>query len=147
MNFLAWVENIFQTTESDVVALIGKIKTGVEVAATDVEAALKWVAANAPAIDSAIEEVVSLVETAGIVNPTVLAAIADANKAVAGLNVFAAQVQAGQALPNAVVEGYVAAKNAQSAAATAAALAANAAPQSTTTTAPATTAPATAPAA
>jgi len=127
MSFLSSVEAIFETTEADVVAIIAKVKQGAAVAEAEIAAALKWIAANAPSIMADIQTVVSLVEQAGILTPSVQASINAANVAVAALNVFAANVKAGNSNAQAVVAGYVAAKQAAAAASTAAAVAATAA--------------------
>lgn len=125
MSFWTDVEHFFQTTESDVLTLIAKIKAEVPVVENDINGALRWVANSAPSIAAAITEVAALVEQVGIMNPTVLNAIADANKAIVALNAFASSMQKGQGTAASVVAGYVAVKSAQGAAATAAVAAAS----------------------
>jgi hypothetical protein len=118
------IENIFEMTEADVVAVIVDIKTGVEVAAEKVNAALKWVAANAPSIVADIQQVETIVETVGLASqPDVAAAIVAANASVAALNAFAAAENSGQSNTAALLSGYVAVKQSQAAAASAAAVA------------------------
>ena len=126
MSFWTDVEHFFKTTESDVLAVIAKIKAEVPVIEADINNALRWVANAAPSIAASVTEVATLVEQVGIMNPTVVKAIADANKAVVAINAFANAMQKGQGTAASVVAGYVAVKSAQSSAATAAVAAASA---------------------
>lgn len=126
MSFWSTVSNIFRTTETDVVDLIAQIKKDVEIAASDVNNALKWIAGNVPAIAADVQTASSLIEQVGITNPTVIAAIKAANESVQALNAFASAENAGQSNPQAVVAGYVALKSAVAASASAAAAAAKA---------------------
>jgi hypothetical protein len=134
MSFIDTLKSFIVTTEADVVAIIAKIKTAEEVVVTDINNALHWIASNAPTIVSDIQSVIGVAETVGVAsNPQVAAAITAANLAVAALNSFAAASNAGQTSTQAVLQGYVAVKQAQAAAASAAA-AAVATPTKTTAT-------------
>lgn len=132
MTLATTVEGWFTTTEADVVAIIAKIKTDVAVVESDIDAALKWVASNAPAIVADLQSVVGIAETVGVAaNPQVAAAIVAANTAVAALNAFAAASNSGSSDTQAVLSGYVAVKQAQAAAASAAAAAVQTTPTAT----------------
>lgn len=131
--------SFFETTEADVVALISKVAAGVQLVEKDVDRGIKWVAGEAPAIVSALQTAVGLAQQVGMVNPAELAA---ANAAVTALNAFASSVNSGVADGQAVVNGYVAYKQATAAVAAAAANAAQAAvPASGTVAAAVATAP------
>ena len=124
MAFVDQLKAFFTTTEADVVSVIVKIKTDASVIESEVNSALHWIAANAPAIAADLQQVVGVVEVVGVAsNPQVAAAITAANVAVTALNAFAAASNKGQTNPQAVLAGYVAVKQAQSAAASAAAAA------------------------
>ena len=117
--------NWFATAEADVVTVLTNFKKGFAVAEADVIKALDWIAGNAPTIASDLTTAVTLVEAVGgVSNPEVNAAIIAANTAVVALNSFAAAQKTGASGVQAVVEGYVAMKQAHSAAASAAAAAA-----------------------
>ena len=120
------LEGFFTTTETDVVNLIAKIKQGVDVAQNDIHGVVKWVANNAPAIASDIQQVLLIVQALGVVSPQVELAIAAANAAVVALNAFAAAQKAGQSDATSVIAGYTAVKQAQAAVAQAGVAAANA---------------------
>lgn len=116
--------NFIDETESDVLVIITNIKADVAVAQSDINAALHWIASNAPAIAADIQEVVGIAETVGVgANPEVAAAIIAANTAVTALNAFAASSNSGQNNTQAVLAGYVAVKQAQAASSSAAAAA------------------------
>jgi len=120
----ASIKSFLITTEADVVAIIAKIKTEEEIVVSEINTALHWIASNAPTIVSDIQSVVNVAETVGVAaNPQVAAAIAAANLAVTALNTFAAASNAGQTNTQAVLQGFVAVKQAQAAAASAAAAA------------------------
>lgn len=124
MSFLDSIKSLLITTEADVVAIIAKIKTEEEVVVTDINTALHWIASNAPTIVSDIQSVIGVAQVVGVAaNPQVAAAITAANLAVAALNSFASASNAGQTNTQAVLQGYVAVKQAQAAAASAAAAA------------------------
>ncbi len=116
--------NFIDETESDVLVIITNIKADVAVEQSDINAALHWIASNAPAIAADIQEVVGIAETVGVgANPEVAAAIIAANTAVTALNAFAASSNSGQNNTQAVLAGYVAVKQAQAASSSAAAAA------------------------
>lgn len=125
-NILQFIEGIIKTTEKDVLVVIAQIKKGEQVVANDIHSSLKWVAANAPQIAQDIVMLEAFVQSAGILTPDVQLAIAAANKAVAGINAVAASVQAGKSDAQTLVDGYLAVKNANAAAAGAAVAAVNA---------------------
>lgn len=120
------IENFFVTTEADVQNIIAQIVKGVQVAENDLLGAIRWVANQAPGIAADIQSVVSFVQLLGIMNPTVQAAINDANAAVVALNAFAAAEKNQTSAPSAVIAGYVAVKQAIAASSTASAAAATA---------------------
>jgi len=123
-DFLTGLENWFVTTEAQVLQIIAQIKADVVVAEGQINTALTWVAQNVPTIAGDINNVTALVQTVGLANaPAVATAIKDANLAVTALNAFAAASAAGQSNAQAVMQGYVAVKQAQAAVATAAAAA------------------------
>lgn len=127
-DFFEEIENVIETTEADVVTWCLAIKQGASVVASDIQAGLKWVASQTPTIVADIQETVSIVEQLGLANvPQVSAAVAAADLAVTGLDAFAAQENSGTGEAQALVSGYVAVKQAQSAV-TAAKAAAVAAP-------------------
>jgi hypothetical protein len=116
MSFLTSLQNFISETEADVVTIVTNIKAGVAVVESDLAAAEHWIASNAPAIAADIQQVLGLVEAVGIgANPEVAAAVTAANLAVNALNAFAASSNAGATPAQAVVAGYVAVKQAQSA--------------------------------
>lgn len=116
MTFLTSLQNFITETEADVVAIVTNIKAGVAVVESDLVAAEHWVASNAPAIAADIQQVLGLVEAVGVgANPQVAAAVIAANLAVNALNAFAAASNTGATPSQAVVAGYVAVKQAQSA--------------------------------
>lgn len=123
MSFLSVIENFFSITEKDVVALVLKIKHDIDVTNAQVKAAMGWIANATPQITKDIQTVESIVQVIGVGNPTVAAAVAAANVAVAGLNAYATAYNNGTGTPAAVVAGYSAAKLAQAAAANAASVA------------------------
>jgi hypothetical protein len=127
MSFFTTIENLFTETESDIVALVAAAKNGIGVVETDVAKALAWVAKATPQIAADLQTAETLIVSTGVAtNPEVAAAIVAANIAVQGLNAFAASAKAGQSNAGAVIAGYVAVKQAQTAASSAAAIAANA---------------------
>jgi len=129
-SILSWLENALTVTENDVVAIVVKVKQGVELAAHEVSAALGWIADNTPAIAADIQQVSSIIQLAGVVDPAaaagVTAAVAAANTAVAGLNAFASAYNNGSGNAASVVAGYTAIKQAQAAVASATAIAVSA---------------------
>ena len=114
------LENWISETENDVLAVIADIKQGIAVAEADINSALTWIANNAPAISSDIQEVLSIVTTIGIgTDPEVAAAVTAANAAVTALNAFAAAKNSGANNATAVLTGYTAVQQAQAAVASA----------------------------
>jgi hypothetical protein len=126
-SFLTNLENFFQTTEADIVAIVIDIKNGLAVAESDINTAMKWFAAQIPGIVSGIQQVESVAQQLGVTNNAEVAAgIVAANAAVAALNAFAASENSGASNTSAVVAGFIAVKQSQAAAASAAAAAAGA---------------------
>ena len=127
MTILSWLEDALTVTEKDVVAIIVKVKQGIELAETEISAALGWIANNSGTIASDVQQVSSILLAAGTIVPAaapeVDAAVAAANVAVAGLNQFASAYKSGSGTVASVVAGYTAIKQAQSAVANATALA------------------------
>ncbi len=138
MSFWASLEqgiaHAFSTTEADVIAIVKDVISGVEVAASDIDKALQWVAGHAPAIAANVQGVTSLLSTVATVAaplaPAVSAeidgAVAAANLAVEGLNAVASSIKTSgggtvATDANAVLAGYHAVKTAQAASAKAAA--------------------------
>lgn len=116
MTFLTSLQNFITETEADVVVVVAAIKADVAVVKSDLAAAEHWIASNAPTIAADIQEVLNLVEAVGVgANPEVAAAVVAANLAVNALNAFAAASNTGATPAQAVVAGYVAVKQAQSA--------------------------------
>jgi hypothetical protein len=117
----------WRATEADVVAIIGKIKDDAEIAVSDVEAALNWLAGEVPTIVAGLQTAVGLASAVGVVTAPELAA---AQAAVVALQAFA-RVQSGgggtlAGDAKAVVSGYVAYAQAQAAVAAAKSTAASA---------------------
>ena len=136
MSIFTTIEHLFIEAETDVVALVAKAKNGLTLAAHDVNIALVWIANNTPQIAKDLTMAESLIVSTGVANdPRVAAAIVSANLAMVGLNAFSASAKAGQLTPQSVVDGYLAVKQAQSAAAEASAAAASAPTAATGTTA------------
>lgn len=125
VNLITWFENEFTTTEADVVAVIVQIKTGLQWAESEVNSGLKWVAANVPNIVTQMQGIVGIVQQLGVAQiPQVAAAITATQLAEKALQAFAAAENSGSGNAQALVNGYVAVKQAQAAAASAAAAAA-----------------------
>jgi hypothetical protein len=117
---LSTLENWISETEADVLVVIADIKQGIVVLESDINAALTWIANNAPAIASDIQEVLGIVETIGVgTNPEVAAAVTAANAAVSALNAFANAKNSGATNTASVLAGYTAVQQAQAAVATA----------------------------
>lgn len=126
MSFLSTIENLFSETEIEVIALVVAVKKGESVVASDIDKAIKWVVSETPAIVANLQGAVALVEEVGVAsNPDVAIAITAANAAVTALNAFAAASNSGSTDAQAIVQGYVAVKQAQASAASAAAAAAS----------------------
>lgn len=124
---MSFISNFFAYTEADVVKILVAIKTDAAVIEADVSKALKWVAGNAPAIAADIEEVVSVVTQLGVTsNPEVAAAVVAANAAVSALNAFSVSYTSGTGSAQALVNGYIAVKQATASVASASAAAAGA---------------------
>ena len=110
------VSHFFQEAEADVVKVVVAIKTDVEIAIEDIDAAMQWLVKQTPNIATGLETAAGLIEQVGLAtHPEVAAAIEAANLAVQGLNAFAAAANSGKTMPVAVVNGYLAFKSAQSA--------------------------------
>lgn len=108
---MSWT-NWWSTTEQDVIALIAKVNTDVVVAEKDVNNALKWIAAETPAIVGGLQTALQIASMFGVVTAPELAA---ANAAVAALNAFASAQTSGQNNVQSVVNGYIAYTQAASA--------------------------------
>lgn len=121
---MSFFSTFFADTEADVVKVVVAIKTDVAVVEADLAKALKWVASNAPAIAADIEDVVSIVTQLGVTsNPEVAVAVAAANTAVAALNAFSTSYTSGTGSAQALVNGYIAVKQATASVASASAAA------------------------
>lgn len=114
----------FQATEHDVIAVISAFRTNGPLIVADINKAMNWVVAQTPAIAADIQMASSLAMSVGVAaDPRVALAIAAANEAVVALNAFAnasaANKAAGQtdtqAHAAALVQGYVAIKQASAA--------------------------------
>jgi hypothetical protein len=130
MSWFSSLKTYVAYAEKDVLALVANIKQDVQIAESDINAALRWIAGNAGTITTDIQEVLGLVQIVGIANPQVEVAVTAANSAVGALNAFAAAYNSGTGTSSSVIAGYSAFKQAQAAAATATsiAVAATAAP-------------------
>ena len=126
MSFWSSVANFVSYAEKDVLKLVAAIKNEEQVAVSDINSALKWIAGNAGTITTDIQEVLGLVQIVGIANPSVVTAVSAANAAVGALNQFAAAYNSGTGTVQSVISGYSAFKQAQAAAATAASVAVSA---------------------
>ena len=124
MSFITEFEDWLTTTEGKVQQVIVQINQAIPVAEAAVHAALQWVAGQVPSIAADLQIVEGLIVSLGFsTNPNVATAIADANLAVQALNAFAAAENAGNTDAQAIVNGYVALKQAQAAVASATAAA------------------------
>ena len=119
MSFLTTIEGWWAVTEQDVWATVVKIKQDIDVAESDIIAALNWIADNAPAIAADIQRVLSIVQVVGISSPAVETAVVAANEAVSALNAFATASKSGANTVDSVVAGYSALNSAQAAVASA----------------------------
>lgn len=117
---MSWFTSFFTTVEADIIKIVTAIKTEEQILAKDVNLALKWIAANTPAITADIQQVLSIIQVVGITSPQVEAAVVAANTAVTALNAYATAYKNGTGTPAAVIAGYSAYKNAQASAAQAA---------------------------
>lgn len=135
----ASVTTWFQTVEADIQAFITKVVNEVEILIADAESALSNVAALVPTIAADVTAAASFIEGIPVVgqNPDVMAAVTAVQLADAGLQAFAKQYQAATApggsitvtqATQAVVAGYQAVKQAQTATATLTSTAVAAAP-------------------
>lgn len=125
INLFSWFSNTATLVEQDVLNFIQKAEQGFQIAVTDCENVLQWVAQQTPAIAADLQMVTSFVGAVPAVagNPEVLAAVTAANLAVQGLNAFAQsynQATAGGGITvtqatQAIVSGYQAVKSAQAA--------------------------------
>lgn len=125
-SFFTAVQNWIVETESQVQQVIVQIQTEIPVAEAAINSALKWVANQAPTVASDVQIVTGLIAQMGMTsNPNIAQAVTEANVAVQALNAFAAAENTGTSNAQAVVNGYVAFKQAQAsvASATAAAVA------------------------
>jgi hypothetical protein len=129
LSFIDNLKKFFTTTEQDVVLLLVEIKTGAAVAAHEIAAGLAWVEQHTADITTGIQQVTTLVTGIAAVTPslknnaTIQKAVTEANAAVAALNAYASAAQSGDQA-QALVNGYVAFQQANSAVSTARAVAA-----------------------
>lgn len=129
---MSFFSKFFEAAEADVLKLVAAIKTGEQVFQADLDKAVVWATAQAPAIASTLESVGKMAAEVGMItDPKVGLALAAAQTMVTALNAIAASHNGGAGNVAAVVHGYVAVKQAQaavSAAAVAVASGPNAAP-------------------
>jgi hypothetical protein len=115
---MSWLGNFGKIVEQDVLLVVAKIKLGVEFAEHEIQAGLDWLTKHSTQIVDAIkmvEGVVASLSGAGVkIPPQVFEAVKDANIAVAGMNAMVSSAEKGT--PQALVDGYVAAKAAWTAA-------------------------------
>lgn len=115
MSFFTTIEAKFATDEAWVLGLIVKIQQGEAAIESDIRIALSWINSHITDINAGLQEIESVVAslaTAGVkLPPAVMASIKDANVAVAGLNAYAAASAGGVNNAQALVDGYLAAKN------------------------------------
>lgn len=108
----------FSTTEADVLQVIVKVKNGIQYAEAELAAAFTWLENHAGDVAASVEtvaKVVGALSAAGVgIPPSVQQAVKDANAAVTGLNAMVSSQEKGT--PQALIDGYVAAKQAWSAA-------------------------------
>jgi hypothetical protein len=129
MSILSSIKSFFVTTEQDVVNLITAVSNEAPVIQKDIDRAFGWIAKETPVIATNLATATTIVAAVGAnSNPQVVAAIAAANLAVQGLNAFAEQYNKGTPTATAVIDGYIALKQASSAASSAAAAAAASVP-------------------
>jgi hypothetical protein len=91
MTLFTSIENVFETaptvTDTFVLNLISNVKNGIALVESDLQAANKWIVANASTITADIQSVLGIVEVVGVAVPTlspaVTAAVTAANAAVA----------------------------------------------------------------
>lgn len=112
MSFADNFKKFFATTEAEVLSVIVKIRHGIEFAEHEVQAGFSWLNQHASDITGAVNTVAGVVGSlaaAGVnIPPAVSQAVIDANKAVAALNAAASLAEKGT--PQALIDGYVAAK-------------------------------------
>lgn len=124
MSLLSSIESYWGVTESFVMSLALKIKTGLQVAEADIAKAWDWISAHAGEISSDAAMVATGIQTlkaAGIPIPSAATtAITDMNIAVTTLNAAVGASNAGANALGIVVAGYTAAKQAQASVAAAA---------------------------
>jgi hypothetical protein len=125
MSIFTTIKGYFVTTEQDVIKLVTAVSQDLPVLEKDINNAFSWIANETPTIAANLQTATTLVTAVGAAsNPQVAAAITAANLAVQGLNAFAAQYNAGAPSATAVIDGYIALKQASAAASSAAAAAA-----------------------
>ena|SRR5271163_4496566 len=111
------IESFVATTEADVIQWVAQIQSGIKVLETDVAYGLEWVANNAPALVSALQDALSLAQL--IPGLTIPASVAKGiTTAAAALTAVAVSVNAGQTSGQTLVAAYgavVGAKAAQAA--------------------------------
>lgn len=126
------IEDFAVETEADVQAVIAAVAKGVQEAETLIDDALQWVVNNTPTIVTDITNVIGFASAVGATaNPTVAAAVAAAQTAIAALNAVAAAKNSGATDIQTLLSGYTAIKQAQSSVAAAQAGATTAVAQST----------------
>ena len=115
MSFFTSLEAKFATTESWVLGVIVKIQQGEAAVEADIRLGLAWIDSHITDINAGLKEIETVVSglgSAGVKLPqAVTDAIKDANVAVAALNGYATSAAGGANTAQALVDGYVAAKN------------------------------------
>lgn len=100
-SFTSW----WSTTEKDIVNILAKVKGDAVVAQKDINSAMKWIAAQTPAIVGDLQVALQIAQMFGVVTaPEIVAA----NAAVAALNAFATAQNTGKTDLQSVANGYVA---------------------------------------
>lgn len=117
MTFVTDVEHWFTETETEVLNIVVKIKQGVAVLETDIQAALNWIARNAPQIEADLGIAVQAAAALGAAGITISPAIITAvNASAAAINAVAASQNSGAATATTLVAGYTAYTQADTAA-------------------------------
>ena len=118
MGFFSNITKFWTTTEDDVVAFAADVWHEIPVVEKDIVKIANWVVGEIPQLTSTIATATPMIDAiVGLADPTIAAKMAALNTAMAGLNAFAATVQANKLTADSVVQGYSSLKAATSAAA------------------------------
>jgi hypothetical protein len=118
MGFFSNITKFWTTTEDDVVAFAANVWHEIPVVEKDIVKIANWVVGEIPQLTSTIATATPMIDAiVGLADPTIAAKMAALNTAMAGLNAFAATVQANKLTADSVVQGYSSLKAATSAAA------------------------------